>query len=40
VKALRFYEEEGLLEPEHVDPATGYRYYSTTSCRARTRSSR
>lgn len=29
VKALRFYEEEGLLEPEHVDPATGYRYYST-----------
>lgn len=27
VKALRFYDEQGLLRPEHVDPATGYRYY-------------
>ncbi|AEE17878.1 transcriptional regulator, MerR family [Treponema brennaborense DSM 12168] len=29
VKALRFYEDEGLLYPVHVDPATGYRYYDT-----------
>lgn len=27
VKALRFYDEQGLLRPEHVDPHTGYRYY-------------
>ena len=27
VKTLRFYHEEGLLLPSHVDPATGYRYY-------------
>jgi effector-binding domain-containing protein len=27
-KALRFYDELGLLKPERVDPATGYRYYS------------
>ena len=25
---LRHYEREGLLEPEVVDPQTGYRYYS------------
>lgn len=29
VKALRFYEEEGLLEPAYTDAATGYRYYSS-----------
>lgn len=29
VKALRFYEEEGLLEPAYIDPVTNYRYYST-----------
>jgi DNA-binding transcriptional MerR regulator/effector-binding domain-containing protein len=29
VKALRFYEEEGLLEPSRIDPATGYRYYDS-----------
>jgi DNA-binding transcriptional MerR regulator len=29
VKALRFYEEEGLIEPAHIDPATGYRYYDS-----------
>ncbi len=29
VKALRFYEEEGLLEPAHTDAVSGYRYYST-----------
>ena len=28
IKALRFYEEMRLLEPTHVDPASGYRYYS------------
>jgi DNA-binding transcriptional MerR regulator len=29
VKTLRRYHEAGLLEPEAVDPYTGYRYYST-----------
>ncbi len=29
VKALRFYEEEGLLIPARIDGATGYRYYDT-----------
>ncbi|WDI30770.1 MerR family transcriptional regulator [Hyphococcus flavus] len=28
VKALRFYDDQGLLRPEHVDPHTGYRYYT------------
>jgi DNA-binding transcriptional MerR regulator/effector-binding domain-containing protein len=27
VKALRFYHEEGLLEPSCIDDQTGYRYY-------------
>lgn len=27
VKALRFYEKEGLLIPAHVDPWSGYRFY-------------
>lgn len=27
VKALRFYEKEGLLIPAEVDPWSGYRYY-------------
>lgn len=26
--ALRFYDDAGLLQPERVDPATGYRLYS------------
>jgi DNA-binding transcriptional MerR regulator len=26
-RLLRYYDELGLLRPEHVDPATGYRYY-------------
>lgn len=26
-KALRYYEEIGILEPYQVDPRTGYRYY-------------
>lgn len=28
VKSLRHYDEIGLLKPRHVDPDTGYRYYS------------
>lgn len=28
VKALRFYDEIGLLKPTYVDRITGYRYYS------------
>lgn len=28
VGTLRHYEQCGLLEPEHVDPLTGYRYYA------------
>jgi len=28
IKALRLYAEEGLLTPAHVDPDSGYRYYS------------
>ncbi|WP_203714968.1 MerR family transcriptional regulator, partial [Asanoa siamensis] len=28
IKALRFYDENGLLEPRSVDPETGYRRYS------------
>src|ERR1044072_5096612 len=27
VKALRHYNEIGLLAPAHVDPESGYRYY-------------
>jgi len=30
VKALRFYEEEGLLKPMRIDQATGYRYYDSS----------
>ncbi len=29
-KALRIYDEMGLLKPNHVDRFTGYRYYSTS----------
>lgn len=29
VRALRFYDELGLLRPEHVDDHSGYRYYAT-----------
>ncbi len=29
VKALRFYEEEGLLEPHYIDALSGYRYYDS-----------
>ncbi len=30
-KALRLYDEMGLIEPAEVDPATGYRYYAPAS---------
>ena len=30
VKALRFYEREGVLAPSEVDPRTGYRLYTTS----------
>lgn len=37
VKALRYYDEEGLLRPSRVDPMTGYRFYDDGSVeRART----
>lgn len=29
VGTLRHYEKLGLLQPEYIDPETGYRYYST-----------
>jgi len=29
IKALRFYEEEGILLPRKIDDETGYRYYDT-----------
>lgn len=28
IKTLRFYEEQGLLAPAHVDGENGYRYYT------------
>jgi DNA-binding transcriptional MerR regulator len=28
VKALRHYDRLGLLTPDHIDPASGYRYYT------------
>ena len=30
VKTLHYYDKIGLLQPAHVDPATGYRYYEPT----------
>ena len=27
LKALRLYDEKGLLPPAHIDSETGYRYY-------------
>ncbi len=27
-RLLRYYDEIGLLKPVHIDPSTGYRYYS------------
>ena len=31
-RALRFYAEKGLLEPRHVDPDSGFRYYDIRQC--------
>jgi effector-binding domain-containing protein len=28
IKALRYYDQIGLLKPTHIDPFTSYRYYS------------
>jgi DNA-binding transcriptional MerR regulator len=33
-KALRLYEEQGLLRPASVDAANGYRYYASTQIAA------
>jgi DNA-binding transcriptional MerR regulator len=33
VKALRHYDEIGLLRPAHVDGSTGYRYYDPAQLR-------
>jgi len=30
IKALRFYEKEGLLIPQEIDDWTGYRFYETS----------
>ena len=30
VKTLRFYHEQGILEPTHVEPGSGYRFYATS----------
>ena len=29
-KALRHYHDIGILEPAHIDPHTGYRFYDTS----------
>jgi DNA-binding transcriptional MerR regulator len=36
VKAVRHYAAEGLLEPAHVDPSSGYRYYTAEQVPAAT----
>ncbi|MGN0290614.1 MAG: MerR family DNA-binding transcriptional regulator, partial [Lachnospiraceae bacterium] len=28
IKALRYYDEQGLLSPAYVDRENGYRYYT------------
>ena len=33
IKALRHYDEQGLLQPAHVDAHTGYRYYTAAQVR-------
>lgn len=30
IKALRYYEKEGLLSPAFIDPYTGYRFYESS----------
>ena len=29
IKALRYYDEIGLLKPAHIEEFTGYRYYTS-----------
>lgn len=29
IKALRLYADRGLLNPVHIDPESGYRYYAS-----------
>src|SRR6185436_1823526 len=29
ISALRFYDAAGVLRPAHVDPVTGYRWYTS-----------
>lgn len=36
LKALRLYDENGLLRPAQVDPATGYRSYRLDQLRSAT----
>ena len=33
IKALRHYDEQGILKPAYVDPGTGYRYYRPEQAR-------
>jgi len=33
IRALRFYHQEGLLEPAHVDPSSSYRAYESRQLR-------
>lgn len=33
VKALRYYDEQGLLAPSYIDPVTKYRYYERHQAR-------
>ena len=28
VKTLRYYDREGILHPDYIDPSTNYRYYN------------
>ena len=37
VKALRFYEKEGILLPTSTDEWTGYRFYETSQLEAAAR---
>lgn len=30
IKALRYYEKEGLIKPFHIDEFSGYRYYESS----------
>lgn len=36
IKALRHYDDQGLLTPAHVDPLNGYRYYAQSQIRRAT----